>query len=578
MNTSQMRAVIGVMLGVLAACLILPWLLSSREEAPPQTRMPLSFNAANAHALAKEFVTRFPVRVLGSLESRPSTGFLKDHLTRLGYAVDFAHFDARISGRTKVGRNVLAYRQGQIPETLVLAAHFDTARTTVQGAMDNGAAVGVLLELARIFSDAPTHRSLLLVFTDGEEWGMLGARDLAAGYAGRNRVAAVLSLDNVAVGELEAFCLGETGQFKGFTPPWLRVLARQAAEAQGLPVRAMSPLREHLERALLISWADQGPFLAAGIPAVNLGSESTDRIRQKAVYHSPDDVIENIKEASIERYGLAAESIARALDQLPSIPRESSGAFRIRDSRFVWPAAIELLHILAFLPLPVVFYFHFKNRPKQGTLILVGRELLACAATVLPFLILFAGFRLGLAMRLIPLFSAYPATLKDPLLNAPRWELLGGILGVAAFLAIACFVVAKFSFLNWPKPLFHASKLALLGLLIITIALALLHNSYWATAFLLLPAWVWALVGCSRAWGKRIGNCALILAAGIPYYAALGIYASKLQMGWNFVWYQVLALTTGMFTPQGYFLAIAAVTLAIRFIVIQTHRKAADTR
>ena len=577
MNASQMRVVLVSMACVIAACLILPWILSSREEARPQSQIPLSFNAANALALAKEFVTQFPSRVLGSLESRQSTGFLQSRLAQLGYAVDYAHFEARISGRTKVGRNVFAYRQGQTPETLVLAAHFDTARTTVQGAMANGAAVGVLLELARVFSDAPTRRSLLIAFTDGEEWGMLGARDLVAGHPFRNHFAAALSLDHVAAGDLAALCLEETGQFKGYAPPWLRVLARKAAEAQGLPVRIPSPLQEHMERALLVSRADQGPFLAQGIPAINLGSLSTDRIRQKAIYHSPDDVIENITFASVEKYGFAAERIARTLDQLPSIPRQSAKAFRVQGSRFVWPSAITLLHILVFLPLPLVFYYHLKNQPGQGLWTLVSRELLACAATVLPFLVLFAGFRLGLAMRLIPQFSAYPATLKDPLLNTPHWGLLGGTFGAAAFIAIACWLVAKFSFLSWPKPLYHASKLALLGIMTITAALALLHNSYWATAFLLLPAWTWALVGPGRTWRKRTGNVVLILAAGIPCYAALWICASKLQMGWNFVWYQVLALTTGMFTPQGYFLAIAAVTLGIRFAIIQAHQQAAGT-
>jgi hypothetical protein len=571
MNSKQMRIVTGIIVFVLLACLICPWLLSSREPALPQIQIPMSFTAKNAHRLAREFVTQSPKRVFGTLESRQSTGFLNNYLAGLGYIIDFSHFDARISGRTQAGRNILAYKQGQTPEILVLIAHYDTARTTLQGAMDNGAAVGVQLELARIFSLSPTHRSLLFVFSDGEEWGMLGAKDLALGFPDRNRIAAVLSLDGVGIGNLKGFFFEETGQLKGFTPPWLRSLARNAVEAQGLPVIASSPLQEHVERAMLISWADQGPFLAAGIPAINLGSESTDRVREKAIYHSAQDSIENIKEASVEEFGLTAERLIRMLDALPFIPRESSSSFKLWGDRYTRPGVISLLHIIVFLPLPVIFYFHLKNQSKQGLATRIGRELLTYGGTLIPLLALYFGICLVRAMRLFPFYSLYPATSKDPVLANPPWNLIGGIFGAVLFIAIVCFVVIRYFLLSWPKPDFHSSKLTLLGLMTFTVALALCYNSYWAATFLLLPAWIWALVGCHRSWGNRIRNIIWILAAGIPYYAVLGMYAARLQLSWNFVWYQVLALNTGLFSGQGYLLGIAIISIGIRLLAIQPY-------
>jgi hypothetical protein len=573
MDSKQMRIVTGVIVFVLLACLICPWLLSRRESALPQIQTQLSFTARNAHQLAREFVTQSPKRVFGTLESRQSTGFLNNYLTELGYIINFSHFDARISSHLQAGRNILAYKQGQTPEILLLIAHYDTARTTLQGAMDNGAAVGVLLELARIFSLSPTHRSLLLVFSDGEEWGMLGAKDLAVGYPDRNRIASVLSLDNVAIGDLKRFRLEETGQLKGFTPPWLRSLARHAAEAQGLPAIGSPPLQEYVERAMLISWADQGPFLAAGIPAINLGSSSTDRVREKAIYHSAQDTIENIKEISVGQFGLAAERLIRTLDALPSIPRESSSSFRLWGDRYTLPGVIPLLHIIVFLPLPVIFYFHFKNQSKQGLATRIGRELLAYGGALIPLLALYFGICLVRAMRLFPFYSLYPATSKDPVLANPPWGLVGGIFGAALFVAFVCFVVIKYILLGWPKPDFHSSKLTLLGLMTFTIALALCYNSYWAAAFLLLPAWIWSLAGCPRTWGNRIRNGIWILAAGIPYYAILWMVADRLQLSWNFAWYHVLALATGLFSAQGYLLGIAIISIGIRFLAIQMHQE-----
>jgi hypothetical protein len=571
MNSKQTKALMCVSALVLFAWLLSALLLSTREPASLQTRAPLSFDATLAYRAAQEFVTQYPRRVLGSIESRQSTGYLHDYLAGLGYTIDYSHFDARITGRIQVGRNVLGYKQGRSPEILALIAHFDTARTTVQGAMENGAAVGVLLEMARIFAGSPTRRSLLFILSDGEEWGMLGAQDLATSYPGRNRIVAVLSLDNVSIGDLADFRLEETGQLEGFTPPWLRQLAERAAAAQGLPVMAPSGFQEHLERALLISWADQGPFLRAGIPAIDLGSESTDRVREKAVYHSPQDTIENIKLASIEKYGLVAERILRSLDDLQSIPRESMESFRLWDALFLRPKAMSRLHIIVFLPLPVIFCFHLINHHKQLNLFRMGRELLAYFGTILPFGALFFFISLVRALRLFPHYSLYPATAKDPVLENPAWGLLGGIFGAAFIVAIICCLIGKYGLRSLPKPEFYVSKVVLLGLMLIAVAFALSHNSYWASTFFVLPAWVWAMVGHSRALSRQLRNGTWIVAAGIPYYALLWMYCSRLGLGWNLIWYQVLALNTGMFSAAGYFLATALMALGIRFLAIQSY-------
>jgi hypothetical protein len=567
MDTLQKRITIGVMVFALLACLICPWLLSSREPSLLQLQPSLSFNAANAYQLAQEFVTQHPERVFGTLESRQSSGFLHDYLAGLHYSIDYSHFDGRISRRAQAGRNVLAYKQGQIAEMLVLITHYDTPRTTGQEAMDSGASIGIMLELARIFSEGSTHRSLLFVFSDGGEWGSLGARDLADSHPFRNNMAAVLALDRAGIGNPVSFCLEETGQLKGFTPPWLRLLAGQAAAAQGFPIRTTSLFQEHIKRALLISWADQGPFLAAGIPAVNLGSEAihqtyTSRERERS---APDQF-------SIEKYGLAAERIMRALDNLPSIPRESSYSFKLWDALFMWPKAILPLHCILFLPLPVICYFHFKGRFKRGICMPVMRELLAWVAVILPFIALYCGIQLAGVLRLFPFFELYPANPKDPTIANPQWGLLTGIFGAALFVAVVCYAIAKYALQGRPKPAFIDSKAVLLSLMTIIVALALLYNSYWATSFLLLPAWIWTWMGGKASWGKRIGNAVLVAAAGVPCCFVLGMYASKLQLGWNFIWYQVLALSSGLFSAQGYLLGVAALSIGIRFLAIQTHR------
>lgn len=570
MNSQQTRIALGVIAIVLFAWLVSPLLFSVREAPQPPVRISLSFDASKAHAVTEEFVRKFPNRIFGSLESRQPTGYLQDCLSEMGYEISYSHFDGRIAGKNKTGRNVLAYKQGSIDEILAIVAHFDTARTTAQGAADNGSGVGVLLEMARIFAANPTRRSLLLIFSDGGVWGSLGARDIAENNPQRAKIVAVLTLDHVVPGDVSALCLQETGQLGGYTPSWLRQLARQAAEAQGMPVVQASAFPEHFERALLVSSADQGPFLKAGIPAINLGSLSTDPSRAKAIRHSLQDTIENLRTAGFEKYGRAAECTVRMLDDLQSIPEGSAGSLRLWDSLFLKPAAMPVLHAFSFLPVAFILYFYAKNHCGRLNSLGIGRELLVCLGTILPFLAVYFFIGLARALRRIPIYALYPATDKDPVLLNPAWNVLGIILAASLFLAAFFYIIGRYSVRDLPKPDFYVSKLVLLALMLIIVVPALLRNSYWATSFLLLPAWVWALVGPGRSRTDRLRNAVWVLLAGVPYYAALWIYSSRLDLGWNYIWYQVLALSSGLFPASGFMLGSAAVALGIRFLVIQT--------
>ncbi|HSW39534.1 MAG TPA: M28 family peptidase [Acidobacteriota bacterium] len=571
MDLQPKRIMTGAFVVVLLAWLIASLLFSGEEPDILVNQDPLSFDAENAYRIAKEFVTENPGRVFGSLESRQSTGYLHDALTASGYEIEYTHFEARIGGRPHVGRNVLAFKKGETTEVLAVTAHYDTVGATVEGAMKNGAAVGVLLELARGLRETPTRRSLLFVFTDGGEWGSIGARDIASGESHEYDIAAVLSLDRVGIGELAAFRLGETGQLKGFTPRWLRELALRAAETEGLPVKASSGLKEYLERTWLIPRTEQGPFLSAGIAAINLGSVSSNLAREKAIYHSPEDTMENITVDGMRAFGRAAERIIRTIDALPAIPRESPDAFRMRDSVFMGSTARSALHILSFLPLPVFFcLLLLRQRPHlhSGR---IGREMLLLSMTFLPFLAAYFCLQLCFHMRLFPLYTLYPPAANHPVIENPAWGIVWVIFGTAVFVGLICFLIARFNLKYWPKPDFISSKFVLSAFLLITVFFALLHNTYWAMTFMLLPAWLWTIIGNGETAGKRLINRVWVLVAAVPCMIALVWFASGLGLGLNFIWYQILALTTGLFSTSGFFIGALAVALGLRFLAIQSH-------
>ncbi|MDX2099653.1 MAG: M28 family peptidase [Leptolyngbyaceae cyanobacterium bins.59] len=75
------------------------------------------------------------------------------------------------------GVNVVAERPGTDPNagTILVAAHYDTVRFS-PGADDNASGTAVVLEVAQLFSNRPTSRTLQVALFDREERGLLGSR------------------------------------------------------------------------------------------------------------------------------------------------------------------------------------------------------------------------------------------------------------------------------------------------------------------------------------------------------------------------------------------------------------------
>jgi hypothetical protein len=568
MNSRQIRYVFIIALIVLLCWLTAPFWGGSAASSLPLYQGELQFNGGQAFQITRDFVTRNPIRALGSIEARQATGFLQDALKTLGYQVSFSHFDAIVDGSREVGRNILGYREGERSGILVIAAHYDTARTAFQGAMDNGAGVGALLELARVFAGSPLRHSLLILATDGEEWGMLGAADIAETYPDRQRIAAVLSLDGVGIGDLSGFQLATDGQFGGYSPMWLRRISFSAVASHGLPVRISSGVGEIMQRAILISRSDQGPFLREGIPAINLGSISVDRERAAQVYHSDSDTIENLKPDSLREYGRAAERIARSIDEMDAAAPVAQGDFQWSAGTFVSGWAVTLLQYLAFLPLLAALAFSWRKYGRSLSLEAIRHEATLLLIWLIPFALIYSSIHLCRLLRLLPRASLYPGPLKDPMLDNPAWGLLAGILITAILIGTGVHYMARY-LMDRPRRSYGASKMILLSLLVVLVIVSLQYNPYWAIAFLTLPALIWSTLPQSRGGRNRAAGALAIPAAGCLVPAAAYFLQGTAHSDANIVWLAVLGLSNGMFHWQGFFLTASAMLLGMRLMALQ---------
>jgi hypothetical protein len=168
-------------------------------------------------------------------------------------------------------RNVVCELAGESPQQILVVAHHDQSPDTIQGADNDGSGIAILLQLAKIFASEPTPRySLVFVSTDAEEYGMIGCKRYVDTHPDTRQIIAGISLDNLGKEFYNGVELSPIGQFRNYGPIWLLLGAREAARAGGdlwVP-KLCGPFDQVLNQAVPVSFMDQGPMVAAGIPAL----------------------------------------------------------------------------------------------------------------------------------------------------------------------------------------------------------------------------------------------------------------------------------------------------------------------
>lgn len=219
------------------------------------------------------------------------------------------------------GANIIAVKPGRVPAAVAVIAHHDTVRDS-PGADDNGAAVAVLVELARLLAPLRLHRTVVLAATDMEELGFFGARALGVRLWRERSLYGLINLESVAyTAATPGSQVVPAGLDLLYPGQYRRVQARQrrgdftaliyngpaiglaAAFAAGLAhlVGAHAPLL--LRNPLDLPWvgrllpaavpavlnfarSDHLPFWLAGVPAVLVTDTANFR---NPHYHRPTD-------------------------------------------------------------------------------------------------------------------------------------------------------------------------------------------------------------------------------------------------------------------------------------------------
>lgn len=117
-----------------------------------------------------EYFTGQTSRRSGAPGNQDSTTYIEKYLSDLGYDMTRDCFSPGLC-------NIWGTLKGEVDEYVLIEAHLDSVGRAYAGADDNGSGAAGLLELARILKDTNKKRGLIIFATNGEESGLLGAKD-----------------------------------------------------------------------------------------------------------------------------------------------------------------------------------------------------------------------------------------------------------------------------------------------------------------------------------------------------------------------------------------------------------------
>lgn len=171
----------GALAFALALCAGIGLLAALRLEPPTvvgKDAPATEFSGERALGYLRGLIGPGGTRMIGTLPNRRAGDYLAKTLRELGYTPEFQErfLVSRRYNASGTLRNVIAELPGSDPaaKAVLLVAHYDCVGAG-EGAGDDGSGVASLLEMARALKAGPQlRRSVIFLFTDAEESGLLG--------------------------------------------------------------------------------------------------------------------------------------------------------------------------------------------------------------------------------------------------------------------------------------------------------------------------------------------------------------------------------------------------------------------
>ncbi len=323
----------------LLAALCVALLIGVRAAIPPAIQLAsspaTSFSAERAMTDIRAIAIR--PHPTSSTDNARVRAYLVDRLRGLGIAAEERRYLIdpegtatlrRWSGQIGVGPEmvdvvgVLPGRNPALP-AVAMMAHYDTVWGS-PGSGDDSAGVAAILETLRaINAQGPAARDILVLFTDGEEIGLSGARAFWPSDALARHVGVVINLEARGAGGRAT--MFETGSDNG---------AFVAELGRGAPTVANS--MAVLAYRMMPNDTDLTPVRKIGLPGFNFAI-----MGRPQYYHSPRATVDRLDPRALQDLGSQALGLASTLAFAPTLPG------RAPDAVFFDVAGHGLIHYAA---------------------------------------------------------------------------------------------------------------------------------------------------------------------------------------------------------------------------------------
>ena len=502
---------------LLLVLVVVGFSLAGRPASLRSTLAPDAFDGQRAFAELKALSRRFPDRGPGSPGDAQLAAYITGVLHRLGgsstgsgsgFQVSTRRFQAQTVEGTRTLTTVIAERPGSTGlSPIAIVAHRDAV---ARGSVAELSGTAALLELARVFSQSETRRTIVLVSTSGGSGGDGGANQFAG--SGRTLDAAIVLGDLAGATAHKPFVLPfSSGQ--SAAPESLGGTVESAiAQEVGVTPGARSVPAQLAHLVFPLSTGEQAAFEDAGTPAVLL---------QVSGERGPSAGTP-VSETRLVNFSRAALTATYALDEGPDIARSASPRLLLGHKTFPgW--AIRLLALALLLPPSIVCVDALaRMRRRKESL---GRWLAWTLAAAVPF---FGAALFAILLGALGIVAAPAGQLSVAALSAD-----GTVAGALA----ATLLVLVLGLLAWPalvrrmalplRPNAEGAGLAALLVALVVALLAWIFNPF--ACLLVVPALhLWLLAADRRYRPLAVGA---VVVSVVPLGLLLFVYARELGLG-----------------------------------------------
>lgn len=324
------------------------WSLLNVPTASPLEDPNSNFVVYRAHSIVKKITSGS--RKLGTTAHDYAKNYLMEELGKLGCTLSLQKTYSATAFRQGIFsapiENILCHFPGESKDSIMLMSHYDSVHMS-PGAGDAASGVAIILESLQKISLLPRKNSLLVVLTDGEENGLLGAAAFAKSNLHKKyQVKIVINLE--ARGNSGPFALFETHNFNNLISKNLK----------SIPYPVGNSFMDFLYQ-FIPNETDLSVFKSENVIGLNFAFA-----KGLEHYHKSSDTPANLSLDSLKHAGENISALTQSLlnENLNSEALNQKRIFQDLFGKFFLSYSPELVKVLSLIIILIILFLLFPQR------------------------------------------------------------------------------------------------------------------------------------------------------------------------------------------------------------------------